>query len=277
MNSNSPLIPQGSLEEQRPKGRSNIFIAVFAILAFHVVVLGALLLQGCKDRAPANNLADANLAPPGMLPIPTNPPPAVDLGLSPAFPPPPSNNVAPMPVLPPGPTLGPTAPPVVDIGTPTLPAPTAGGMIEHQVAPGESFTTIAKKYNVSVLAIANANPGVDSRRLKIGQKLKIPERVAAAPAIPNSTFGPGAGTAAAVGIYEVKKGDTLTKIALTQKTTVESLKSANNLKTTMIRVGQKLKIPAKAGVATPADPAALTPPTSAGYVTPLPARGTASL
>ncbi len=44
-------------------------------------------------------------------------------------------------------------------------------------------------------------------------------------------------------IYTVKKGDSLWKIANKYNTTVEKLKSANNLKTNTLSVGQKLVIP----------------------------------
>ena len=44
-------------------------------------------------------------------------------------------------------------------------------------------------------------------------------------------------------IYKVKKGDSLWKIANKYNTTVEKLKSANNLKTNTLSVGQKLVIP----------------------------------
>lgn len=44
-------------------------------------------------------------------------------------------------------------------------------------------------------------------------------------------------------IYTVKKGDSLWKIASKYNTTVEKLKSANNLKTNTLSVGQKLVIP----------------------------------
>ena len=43
--------------------------------------------------------------------------------------------------------------------------------------------------------------------------------------------------------YTVKKGDTLAKIAKKYKTTTANLKKLNNLKTTKIKVGQKLKVP----------------------------------
>jgi cell wall-associated NlpC family hydrolase len=45
--------------------------------------------------------------------------------------------------------------------------------------------------------------------------------------------------------YVVRKGDTLNRIAEARGTTVSALKSANNLKSNTIQLGQKLKIPSK--------------------------------
>lgn len=280
-------MPQGALDEQRPRSKSNVYIAVFAILAFHVVLLGALLLQGCKDNRGGASLANNNDA--GLV-LPSNQPPA-DLGLANPFAPPPdlaSNPVGTGSTPPPanpltggGATLPPTPGPAVvnpPPATPEAPAMTTAGMREHEIQPGENFTTIGKKYNVSPTAIAKANPGVDSRRLRVGQKIKIPETAATvaakpetrAPAPPPAALPLPAGAVT----YEVKPGDTLIKIARTQGTSVEKIKSANQLKTTMIRAGQKLVIPPRQDTA-PAAP--VVPPTSTGYVTPLPGRATASL
>ena len=50
MNSPNPLIPQGLLTKES-KGKTNIRIVVFTILALHVLLLGGLLMQGCKPEA----------------------------------------------------------------------------------------------------------------------------------------------------------------------------------------------------------------------------------
>jgi LysM repeat protein len=254
-------MPQGSLEDQKPRNKSNVYIAVFAILAFHVVLLGALLLQGCKEKTPAN-LANNDTS----LTTPTNNP-GPDLGVVNPFA---SNHTA---VLPPPPLPPPVVPNVVDN---TQPPPPAVGAQEHSVAANESFYTIGKKYGVSSTAIAKANPGVDSRKLKIGQKIKIPERAAVVNTTPPPSADAGAIGVSSTVVYEVKKNDSLIKIAKNQGTTVEKLKTANNLKTTMIKPGQKLKIPAKAE-ASPTGPVATPPPTSTSYITPLPGRATAAL
>jgi LysM repeat protein len=44
----------------------------------------------------------------------------------------------------------------------------------HTIVAGDTFSTIARKYGVSVAAIEAANPGVDSSKLKIGEKINIP-------------------------------------------------------------------------------------------------------
>jgi LysM repeat protein len=71
----------------------------------------------------------------------------------------------------------------------------------------------------------------------------------------------------------VKSGDTLTKIAKAQGTTVKAIRGENNLTTDHIKVGQKLKIPAKAEAAAPAPaPAPVAPaPAPAPGTTPAPA------
>jgi LysM repeat protein len=54
------------------------------------------------------------------------------------------------------------------------------------------------------------------------------------------------------GIYKVKSGDTLSKIAAEHHTTVKAIQSANNLTDSRIKVGQPLKLPVKAAPVTPA-------------------------
>ena len=51
-------------------------------------------------------------------------------------------------------------------------ATTAAGPGEHVVAKGETLGSIAKKAGISLKAIQDLNPGVDSNKLRIGQKLK---------------------------------------------------------------------------------------------------------
>jgi LysM repeat protein len=127
------------------------------------------------------------------------------------------------------------------------------------VVKGDSFSKIAKKFGVSVKAIEAANPNVVPTKLQVGQKLSIPAG-SGATAAPAPTGMAPAGATGGAELYTVKSGDTLTKIAKAYATTVKAIESENNLATTQIKVGQKLKIPAKAEAATPApEPAPVSP------------------
>jgi LysM repeat protein len=74
---------------------------------------------------------------------------------------------------------------------PPAPAPTAAAPspeprveraepagVQHTVAKGETLTSIAKHYNVSIAELHKANKVVDERKLQIGQVLQIPTKPA---------------------------------------------------------------------------------------------------
>jgi len=226
MNTPNPLVPQGTFPDNR--GRSHIRIAVFTILAVHIVLLGALLMAGCKktaetdtaDKGNSNNYAPVvmpEVTNPPVVAI-TNPPTAV------ASNPPSITTILPPPDQTPPPSLG----------------------TDHVVVKGDSFYTLSKKYNVTMRAIGDANPGVDSSKLKIGQKLKIP--AASVGSATSLAHAPAGGDGKGNGIdqtYTVKSGDNLMKIAKAYSVSLKSLRSVNALKTDQIKVGQKLKIPSK--------------------------------
>jgi LysM repeat protein len=244
MNNQNPLIPQGSALEQKNKGRARVKIAVFFGLTLHGVVLMAFLMQGCGQTKETATTTDTT---------PTNTPPAFVEATNP----PEMTSTPPVVVAAPVVPVEPVAPPVVP----------AGGT-EYTIAKGDTFGTIAKKSHVSVKALTDANPGVVPTKLQIGQKVRIP--AAAAPSAPAASGiapveSPGTGGEQT---YTVKSGDNLTKIAAHLGTTIKALRAANGLKTDSIKVGQKLKVPAKASalVAAPTMPA--EPPTVP--TTPLP-------
>jgi len=243
MNNPNPFVPQGSLLEQKNKTRSRVKVAVLCVVAINVLGLTALLMQGCKREQTEDNN--------GQPTVDTNPPPVMDTN------PPPAVETNP-----------PVAPPSVVTPAPA-PAPETAAT-EYIVVKGDSFSKIAKKFGVTVKAVEAANPGVEPTKLKLGQKLSIPAAsgTTAAPAPAGMT------TAAASGseeTYTVKSGDTLTKIAKANGTTVKAIESENNLTTTQIKVGQKLKIPAKAAAVTPAPEPAPAPAPAATTPAPAPA------
>ena len=98
----------------------------------------------------------------------------------------------------------------------------------YTVKSGDSLWSIAKKNNVSVNELKEAN-GLTNNALSIGQVLKIPKEVEE-PTVDTNT-------------YVVKKGDSLYKIAQNNNTTVSELIELNNLTSTNLSIGQRLKLP----------------------------------
>ena len=237
MNSQNPFVPQGSLLEQQSKRRSRIKVGVFCVLAIGIVGLTAMLIQGCKREQTEENQPSLGTNETAMN---TNLPPAVEASNPPVQ--------LTSPIM--------TSPPVA-------PPETGAAATEYVVVKGDSFSKIAKKLSVSVKAIKAMNPNVESTKLKVGQKLSVPVSSGGASAASDLT---STGSSAGGETYTVKSGDTLTKIAKTHGTTVKAIESENNLSTTKIKVGQKLKIPVKAEVAAPI-PAPVAP-------APVPPQGT---
>jgi len=60
--------------------------------------------------------------------------------------------------------------------------PAVAGPGEYVVKPGDSLAKIARANGVSLADLESVNPGVSSAHLKIGQKLKLPQKGAAVPA-----------------------------------------------------------------------------------------------
>jgi LysM repeat protein len=223
-------MPQGSILEQKNKGRAKVKIAVFFVLAVHGIGLLALLMQGCHKEEPSTAQQTADQS--------TNSAAATQ-SFQPS-----------QPVV-----VEASTPPAASNTTPAVavsetPAPAA---TEYVVKSGDSFSRIASNFHVTSKAIADANPGVDPVKLQIGQKLHIPAPTPAA--APGSTTAAAPSTnAAGESSYTVKSGDTLIKIASQYGTTVKSIRASNNLKTDSIKVGQKLVIPTKTAALPPLEP-----------------------
>lgn len=259
MNKPNPFETQTSAAEQLKKSRARLRFAVFGAITVGAIILVPLLVQGCKrEEAPPAPVEDTNTTSmadtqglPPLEPVHTN-----LLGLPPINLPPPTNTFVPPPIT---------------------PVPPAASGSEYTVAKGDSFYTIGKKLGVSTKAIGDANPGVDSKKLKVGQKLNVPASTTATgagPIAPGSSVAPMEATATEA-TYSVKSGDTLLRIAKAHGTTVKLIKSANSLTTDRIKVGQKLKLPVKeAAVAAPAPVVETTPlvlpPTTAPALPSLP-------
>ncbi len=136
---------------------------------------------------------------------------------------------------------------------------------DYIVQRGDYLAKISKKYNVTIAGIRRVNPQLKDDKIRIGQKIKLPGKVAVGEqTVPKGAFAetPKAAPKAyapftgATKEYVVKAGDTLGAIAYRNGINIRQLKELNGLSSNTIRVGQKLKIPAEKVAKAEAKPAA---------------------
>ena len=101
----------------------------------------------------------------------------------------------------------------------------------YTVKSGDSLWAIAKRYGITVDELKRAN-NLTSNTLSIGQKLTIPSKETVTPSQDYT-------------LYTVKSGDNLYSIARRYDLTMNELMEYNNLGTTLLSIGQVLKIPTK--------------------------------
>ena len=116
-----------------------------------------------------------------------------------------------------------------------IPGISAGDDLEtvpttYTVEKGDSLYSIARRFGVTVNDLKNAN-SLTSNLLSVGQVLIIPTDESNTPINPSYTT------------YTVKMGDSLWSIANRFGTTVDTIKSLNNLTSNLLSIGQVLQIP----------------------------------
>lgn len=262
--------PVESPTPKRPRGRAWRIVAV--VLALHAVALGGFVVfQGCHRSEPAPRAEDnasPTALPEGAAPAPDaaqagapQAPPVAQPGSTPLTPeervpgqgePPPSTPAdvafAPPPAVP--------ATPVETVSPkPAKPAKPAKAGPTYAVRKGDTLSRIARHYSVSVRELADMNRMTADTSLKVGQKLAVPTPKAAAGSTSKGAVAPKAAVAKpAATTHAVKAGETLTSIAKRYGVTTDALMRANGITDpTKLKVGQKLKIPAGHGSATPSN------------------------
>lgn len=117
----------------------------------------------------------------------------------------------------------------------------------YTVQRGDTLYSIARRYGVTVTAIAQANGILNPAYIRVGQVLLIPSGAPTPTSLPTG------------GYYVVQRGDNLYRIALRFGTTSWAITAANNLPNpNRIYVGQGLLIPGYA-VSTSVVPTAVRP------------------
>lgn len=111
-------------------------------------------------------------------------------------------------------------------------AQTQPGLAYHRVRPGETLSTIARRYNTSVDTIARYNNIYRKNYIASGKILKIPH-----------SGKMTAAKKAEVVTYYVRRGDSLWTLAKRYDTTTKKIQEFNQLKTMTLNIGQILRIP----------------------------------
>jgi LysM repeat protein len=118
-----------------------------------------------------------------------------------------------------------------------------GGGSVHVVRWGETLYSIARRYGTSVSALVRANGLRNPNFIWVGQRLRIP----------GGGSSRGGGSAPSSGtVHVVRRGQTLSSIAMRYRTTAAAIATANGLRNpNLIYVGQRLRIPRGGGGSAP--------------------------
>ncbi len=117
-------------------------------------------------------------------------------------------------------------------------ATTSASSQSHKVRRGETLTTIAAKYGITVSQLRTLNRRKIGRRdrIYIGQKLLLPFDV------DSQSESKAASSSSGMVTYTVRPNDTLEKIALKFNTTINNLKRLNHIRGSLIYPDDKLKV-----------------------------------
>ncbi|CCH49206.1 LysM peptidoglycan-binding domain-containing protein [Pseudodesulfovibrio piezophilus] len=125
------------------------------------------------------------------------------------------------------------------------------GYNRHRVRSGESWWIISRRYGVPISVLKKVN-NTRSNTLHPGQFVMVPGS-GSSRAVAKSRPASGSKTraiAAQRGNYVVRNGDTLWSISKKFGTTVNTIKRSNGLRSSRLKIGQKLYIPNNSNVAT---------------------------
>jgi len=109
--------------------------------------------------------------------------------------------------------------------------PVCPGGTLYQIRPGDSFYTLALRFDVTVEALVQANPNVNPQNLQLGQTICIP-------------VAPQNGSCPGGFLYTIQAGDTYFSLARSFGIAVQALAAANpGVDPSRLQIGQRICIP----------------------------------
>ena len=129
--------------------------------------------------------------------------------------------------------------------------------LDHKVEEGETFSSIAKKYETTSKKIEELNPDVEPTKIQIGQMIRVKgapkrkdEQSKAAVANPEQSSTTATTTTATPSeenndpvFHTIEDGDTFGNLAVKYKTTSKKIQELNSeLDPTKLQIGQKVRI-----------------------------------
>ena len=247
------------LLELNPELNTNLLIPGIVMCVPTNVAVPPIAPPGGKPVCPDNNpptmppsgMPVPPIAPPGGMPIPPTMPPS-GMPVPPIAPPggmpiPPTRPPSGVPVPPIAPPGGMPIPPIMPpSGVPVPPIAPPGGMpippimppteveckgqMKYTIKHGDTLYNLAKKYDITLYELLNANKNINPYNLQVGQIICIPMSTTKCP------YGK---------VYTVATGDTLSSILTKFRISLATLKEVNeNFDPYNIKAGTKLCIPA---------------------------------
>lgn len=118
--------------------------------------------------------------------------------------------------------------------------------IEHFVVAGETPGGIARRYKVSQAMLMAANPKLQSRRMRIGQRVVVPTGGVVSTKVARRMAEPVVAAGTSTGAFHrVRRGETISEIADEYGVSQRELRSWNRLDGRgRIRIGQRLRVAA---------------------------------
>jgi membrane-bound lytic murein transglycosylase D len=154
----------------------------------------------------------------------------------------------------------------------------------HRVQRGDTLSKIAAEYRVSLAALMRVNGMTNRSVIRVGQTILLPVDGVTAPpdatlaraeeALPAPAATPALAATSAEGVYVVRRGDSIEKIATRLGVDPQALVAANGIRNrNLIQVGQQLIMPTAPGAvvaiaAANVPPPAVESPVAAGLESP---------